>query len=86
MRWIKKKKKKRIFKEMAFGGEIVGALEEGREITCRDTRGGTGFLQALLLNNEAGADEEAGRKCKYKTFDVIRGHALVPTGSLGGHG
>ena len=49
-----------------------------------------GLLQALLLNNEAGADEEAGGQSKNQTLDIIRGHASIgvsPTGTtLSRHG
>lgn len=60
-------------------------LELSEKRTCSDSWG-TGFLQALLLDNEAPTNEEAGRKCKYEAFDIVGGHTLVPTGRLRRHG
>jgi hypothetical protein len=58
-------------------------VEKGRDgkgrnqVTCADT-GRTGLLEPLLLDDEAGADEEAGGECEHQAFDVVRGHALDP--------
>lgn len=49
---------------------------------------GAGLLQALFLDNEAGANEQAGRDSKDQTLDVIRGHGLIgvrPAGRLSRH-
>lgn len=40
--------------------------------------GCAGFLQALFLDNETGANEETGGEGQDQALDVVRGHALGP--------
>jgi hypothetical protein len=58
--------------------KVKGRDGKGRnQVTCADT-GRTGLLEPLLLDDEAGANEEAGGEREHQPFDVVRGHALDP--------
>jgi hypothetical protein len=50
---------------------------ETQQVTCADA-GRTGLLKPLLLDDEAGPDEEAGGEREHQPLDVVRGHPLHP--------
>ena len=56
-----------------------------RKGTGPDARGG-GLLETLLLDDEAGADEEAGGEGEHQALDVVRRHARVPPSPARGGG
>jgi len=57
----------------------ASALQGGeKRKRTRPDAGGCGLLESLLLDDEAGADEEAGGEREHQALDVIRRHARVP--------
>lgn len=56
----------------------VGTGEGEKKKGTGPDAGGCGLLEALLLDDEAGADKEAGGEREHQALDIIRRHARVP--------